>query len=600
MVQQVSTSRLLSLCALVAVVALIGCSGPKSTIQPVWQTDVGPDATVDVSPEADAVVVREEKNLKLLGGADGRLRMEQQDPAKESFGGFLKQAMKESVSLGGVSVADFDAQQYDFVILEELSGAVPGGVMLVFDYSLEDDVVRAYSVASGRPLWESEGYAWSLEKYSAGTRLASVAGLGGRAAAGEVSQEVLRNRYTESLILPIPEQDAFLFKTLGGLRLLDAKTGEQRWVSSRDVTGTGMLLAAPAPEGDLLVVTTYTSLLEAMQGGKEILRIDPETGVVKWNTRYSGSGDRLASLETVGDLAVLTFEGGGAEVFSIETGQEHLQTWTDVADDLELYIQYSQAQPVLDGTSLYAVEKDFNAVGPPDQIIRKFDLTTGEVLWSSPPIEKVTDIGDLAIVANGDFLVARSAGGRGVVGQRARGVYGYDAQTGEQRWSRVLNDGRQTTPLIVGDGVVYTAGGDSLWALDVQTGRTVRGQAFGEDVIGVDLDRIEALEDYGDRLLVLGRKGAVFVDKADFSLAGAMGYTGRSLEVMPFDRYLIVPFATGLGSDLDGLDLVSLDGADGPSLIGTVRNAQRYQPTVDGSALYIVTKKDVLRKYALN
>jgi cysteine synthase len=67
----------------------------------------------------------------------------------------------EATQVAEVSIGSMEADQYKYVMLSE------AGLALVFDYSVDDDIIRAIDLESGAQRWKQTDYRWTLEKYQA-------------------------------------------------------------------------------------------------------------------------------------------------------------------------------------------------------------------------------------------------------------------------------------------------------------------------------------------------------------------------------------------------------------------------------------------------
>ncbi|MBU5421587.1 PQQ-like beta-propeller repeat protein [Cellulomonas hominis] len=256
----------------------------------------------------------------------------------------------------------------------------------------------------------------------------------------------------------------------------DAATARTRLVeadlAARSVAGERDLPdgAAAAVVGDLLAVATASPEGVAVEG------VDAASGAPRWRTVLEGAGSAPWIGEEDGRL--LVWGGSGAWLLDPVDGRVQAE-----GDGLT----------VVDGQVLDWQGSGVRLLGPDGR---------GTAWADGTPVGVWPDDGS----AHGLLVLRRDDG---TPQGRMRAV---DPGTGEVAWERTLpQDG--TSSLVLLDGVLYGAGGTTVWAVDAATGAEVwtaegeRSDASGTGLLtdGVALLRAERAPGDGDRLLAAYR-----------------------------------------------------------------------------------------------
>ena len=587
---------------------MTGCaSSAETTLPKDWSAPVGEARTVYVEPERGDVLLGAGKDITILDGPSGEVVYGEKE--KFSLGGFLK----EATSVNGVGLGSMEADEFSYAFLND------AGLALVFDYSIEDDIIRAIDLEAGEQVWEHDDYRWSLEKYQAvGAKIASnIAqrfGLGAGAAAGAASQDLLRHRYVQDLVEEVPQTGGTLIKTVGSLRMIDTRTGEERWTLD-EVEGSGLEFVRYLPDaGELLLVTNFTSLLEAASGASDVLRIDAETGELLWKTPYgAGTGSQVRDVWTQGGRVLIDFAGGALEAFDTETGEQVLQTRDSGMAMAQrtggnlIGTRFTTTPLVDDGVVYAAHTTNFKAVGSPDKTIRKFDLETGEEIWTGEAVESMQDVRDLQHAAPGLVVARVTHGGGGTLGSDPRQVLtAWDTDSGDIVWSRQIEDIPEGDGLFRHDGLLYAAGADSLYALDAQTGDVQQQASLGPS----EIDGNVALYDLDDAVAVLGRKGLAYYSRDGLTHQETLTLPGRAMHASRYGDRLFIPVSRGmLKGVMRGLHIVDLAGRqsvgtagvksdsddENAAPAGNLRN--NYYVAEGGRILYVLNEEGQLVRY---
>lgn len=107
--------------------------------------------------------------------------------------------------------------------------------------------------------------------------------------------------------------------------------------------------------------------------------------------------------------------------------------------------------------------------GSKDKRIYALDAASGQERWAFE-MDKAVRSETPLVVADGTLCAFG----------KDRNLYAIDAQTGEKRWR--FSTGRDISPPIVANGVVYVSDGKVLYALDAQTGQERWRSSTGKDI----------------------------------------------------------------------------------------------------------------------
>ncbi|PSQ96920.1 MAG: hypothetical protein BRD55_04565 [Bacteroidetes bacterium SW_9_63_38] len=535
-----------------------GC-GASTTLQKEWEADVGMDSrTINVEPKREHLLVGKKKETTIID-ANGNTIYGEDD---SGLLGKVKDAAEEAtdIKIAGVSLSEMKSNKLDYAMLSE------PGVALAFDYSASDDIIRALDLKTGEKMWERSDYKWSLEKYQAVgakvvTGVIKNVGLAAGAATAAANSAITRERYVSNLVTKVPGRNAVLLKTVGELRRVNLKTGETDWTIDK-VKGSSLMHVKWLPSGDVVLATDYTSLLGRVSGGKELLRLNPKTGAVKWRTDHDT--DAILNAFLWKDYLLYRQADGDLEAFQIEKGTKAYEIGMDWKAKLvnttfahrgQEYSLNMGAPPVLHRDALYAPDlADVDVVGRPDHDVRKIGLADEESQWSTDPVKEMNVLSDLKIV--NDQIVGRAVGfDQGLFGDDGRQeIVGWSLSDGKERWSHESPYNMSKSGLIgmaakggeipssfnmiVDNGRAYVATDTSVVAYGLEDGRVVASapaKAPGAPGNGV------WLAEQRQSIMDVREEGVSFHAKSDLSLMGKPIEFESDIESFtPVSGYLVV------------------------------------------------------------
>ena len=589
----------------------VGC-GSSTTLKKDWEARIGPEArTVNVDSKRGHLVVGKEKSTTIIDDTGQIIYGEEDEGALARFASAVKEEATDlsNITVGGMSLAQMEANKLDYVMLPSV------GTVLAFDYTADDDIIRALDLDSGKKRWERTDYRWSLEKYQAvGAQIVQgviknvglEAGVGAAGGSAAANSTLLREQYVQDLVAKVPGQDAILLKTVDELRRVDLSTGKTRW-SQADVPGSRLMHVEWLSSGDVLVVMNHTSLLEQVSGGKEILRMDPKTGGIKW--RSSHTADLVQQTFRKKGLFLLQEPDGDIEAFRLDDGTQAYEIGMGLGTKLASVEGMRKERggkdalqtvisPIVHRGAIYIpnmTDVDLTGKTELDYNIRKFDVATGREVWASDTI-KAAYIQDFMAV--GDRIVGRAVESFGS-NDPYQEVVAWRPSDRIRQWSQgsplALSDefGRGGSNLAEHKGRIYVAADTSVVAYDAAEGtvevsapaRASGGQVAFYKQNGVFVD--------------LRDEGVSFHDPSDLSgLKSPISLKDKILNYTRKGDYLFVVAEDSWGTD----ETVYAINTQTQTLAGTIENSVRLLAVSgdmydgmavpdDASAVYLLTVK---------
>ena len=356
---------------------------------------------------------------------------------------------------------------------------------------------------------------------------------------------------TEENIVYISEMEAFAVSTKAGVHMIKARTGEELWTTAKFKGVVGAYFTTS--DGFLVMLNYKPTLLAAIFAGfkNQIVKINTKNGDIVWDQSFMGvaerkvvTRERLAKIELQGDKVFLYLNG--IQVYDYKTGT---QLWSAAFDaDINVVrppantkrfgVYGVVAEPVIVGQDVYVIDmKDKRK-----QYIKKYDLNSGKLLWTSPEIEDAKALPGMYVSGNTVMLQIggvvecqayiqrkeRQSDGTYDIQEEWRvyyrnvkpnGVQAFDAGTGALLWDSERFR-RGITNMFVADNNVYVCSGKALYAMDIRSGKDGYEIPLGDDGIGL----AEMIKDYKDRVLIIGEKGISTHKKSDGSLVASGKY----------------------------------------------------------------------------
>lgn len=242
------------------------------------------------------------------------------------------------------------------------------------------------------------------------------------------------------------------------LHAVDAVTGQELW---RRETGTTQPFPWGHESGDIypssptLARAGGRTLLYFGAGDGSVYAVEPAGGEVVW--RF-GTDGRVRSTPAVAE-GILVVGSADGVVYGLDaaTGKER---WRHATRGASL----SSAEFGFDRRTIQsspAIADGRVHVGARDGYLYTLDLATGERLWDAD--HEVSWVNSSPAVAGGRVFTGTSDG---------QFVQALDAATGEELWRREAEGIVWTSPIVLGDEVVFAEGAGRVRSLEAETGRT--------------------------------------------------------------------------------------------------------------------------------
>lgn len=242
------------------------------------------------------------------------------------------------------------------------------------------------------------------------------------------------------------------------LHAVDARTGRELW---RRETGPDRPFPWGHESGDIYPSSPTLArvggrvLLFFGAGDGSVHAVEPASGEPVWRFRTDG---RVRSTPAVaGGILVVGSADGHVYGLDAVTGEERWRHATRGASLASAEFGFDrrtiQSSPAIADGRVH--------IGARDGFLYTLDLATGERLWDAD--HEVSWVNSSPALANGRVFAGTSDG---------QFVQALDAATGEELWRREAEGIVWTSPIVLGDEVVFAEGAGRVRSLDAETGRT--------------------------------------------------------------------------------------------------------------------------------
>ncbi|MCX6292026.1 MAG: PQQ-binding-like beta-propeller repeat protein [Bacteroidetes bacterium] len=355
---------------------------------------------------------------------------------------------------------------------------------------------------------------------------------------------------TDESIIYIPELESFAVTTKTAVTLIKARTGEEVWSTQKfkGVVGAYTYMK----EGYLVMLNYKPTLLASLFSGfkNQIVKINVKNGDVVWDETYIGIVEKKAV--TREPLPYIKVENGkvflfmnGIQVYDYNTGAKQWAAAFDADQNVVSPPSHARrfgcygvvAEPIISGNDVYVIDM----LGKKKQYIKKYDLNSGKLLWTSPEIPDAKALPGMYLAGNTVVLQIggmvecqaytweqkRNPDGSTEILERwmvyhrnvkPYGVQAYDATNGKQLWESERFKKGITNAFVSGNNIIVCSG-KALYALDVTSGK----ETYEVDLKPDDVNLAQKILDYKDKVIVVGEKGVASHNKSD----GKMVCSGR-------------------------------------------------------------------------
>ncbi|KAF0202730.1 MAG: hypothetical protein FD170_1579 [Bacteroidetes bacterium] len=464
--------------------------------------------------------------------------------------------------------------------IDELIPFWESDIIFLFDRKLGKDVIAVVEMENGN-------FLWSTDKY----------------------QDV-----DEENVIYIPEEESFAISLKKELVFIKAKTGEERWSTAKFKGVVGKYVVTG--DGNLIMINFVPSSLGALFTGfkNQIVRINVKNGDIIWENTYIGRAERkVISGEFMYDLFVdndkVVLRMNGYQVYDMKTGASIWSAAFDYSPDgvasrpagaKKFGIYGAVADPIRVGNDLYILDMSNKR----NQYIKKYDVNSGKLIWTSPEIKDARAIPNMYIM--GDKVVLQIGGNveaQAYIYRRTRnadgsyttyeewkiwypnvkpnGVQTFNTADGKLVWDSERFRKGITNMIDAGENLIVSSG-KSLYKMDVNTGKELYEVPVAKGGVG----NAEMIFPFKDMVAVVGEKG-VSTFKIDNGDLVANGKYKTSMLEDRFDNIIIMKTA--------GADIASFDLNTCKFLEFKARKGATTSLTTDGSYVYVYENKTVTK-----
>lgn len=461
--------------------------------------------------------------------------------------------------------------------IDELIPFWASSTIFLFDRKLGKDQIACINLETGKSLWTTDKY-----------------------------QDV-----DESSITYIDEEDCFAITLKKELVYIKAQTGEELW-STEKFKGVVGQYYFNETDHTLTMVNFKPTALEALFAGfkNQIARINLKNGEILWENTYIGLAEKkVISRQPIYDLSVsdgkVFLRLNGMQVYDYKTGAKIWSAAYDFTPErvvgkpmgAKVFGVYGAvADPVIDGEDIYVLDMQSRS----KQYVKKYDLNTGKLLWTSPEIKDAKAIPGLKVVEGKVLLqvggvvekqyikIHRTADQ--VITERVIefenvnpcGIQALNASDGKLVWeSERFRKG--ITNMISFDGNTIVCSGKALYSLDIATGKEKYEVPVSKGGVGL-ATQIQPFKD--NVIVVVGEKGVSTFDASSGELLHSGKYRTSSLE----DRVDNILIMKTDKADIGTFDLNNCKYKDFKARTGAITTLSR-----DGNFVYVYEKKLVTK-----
>ena len=461
--------------------------------------------------------------------------------------------------------------------IDELIPFWASSTIFLFDRKLGKDQIACINLETGKSLWTTDKY-----------------------------QDL-----DESMITYISEEDCFAITLKKELVYIKAQTGEELWSTEKFKGVVGKYIYSGG-DHTLTMVNFMPTLLGSLFSGfkNQIAKIDLKTGEILWENTYIGLAEKkVISRQPIFDLNVsngkVFLRLNGMQVYDDKTGAKIWSAAYDFTPERVVGkpmgakafgVYGAVADPIIDGQDIYILDMQSRS----KQYVKKYDLNTGKLIWTSPEIKDAKAIPGMKLV-NGKILLQiggvvekqyfkMERSGDQVVrvdviefdNVNPCGIQALNASDGKLVWeSERFRKG--ITNMISFGGNTIVCSGKALYSLDLETGKEKYEVPVAKGGVGL-ATQIQPFKE--DVIVVVGEKGVSTFNANSGELLNSGKYRTSSLE----DRVDNILIMKTDKADIGTFDLNTCKYKDFKARTGALTTLSR-----DGNFVYVYEKKVVTK-----
>ena len=461
--------------------------------------------------------------------------------------------------------------------IDELIPFWASSTIFLFDRKLGKDQIACINLETGKSLWTTDKY-----------------------------QDL-----DESMITYISEEDCFAITLKKELVYIKAQTGEELWSTEKFKGVVGKYIYSGS-DHTLTMVNFMPTLLGSLFSGfkNQIAKIDLKTGEILWENTYIGLAEKkVISRQPIFDLNVsngkVFLRLNGMQVYDDKTGAKIWSAAYDFTPERVVGkpmgakafgVYGAVADPIIDGQDIYILDMQSRS----KQYVKKYDLNTGKLLWTSPEIKDAKAIPGMKLV-NGKILLQiggvvekqyfkMERSGDQVVrvdviefdNVNPCGIQALNASDGKVVWESERFRKGITNMISFGENTIVCSG-KALYSLDLETGKEKYEVPVAKGGVGL-ATQIQPFKE--DVIVVVGEKGVSTFDANSGDLLHSGKYRTSSLE----DRVDNILIMKTDKADIGTFDLNTCKYKDFKARTGALTTLSR-----DGNFVYVYEKKVVTK-----
>ncbi|HMN05629.1 MAG TPA: PQQ-binding-like beta-propeller repeat protein [Flavobacteriales bacterium] len=465
--------------------------------------------------------------------------------------------------------------------IDELIPFWESDALFLFDRKTGKDQLAVLDMATGKLLWNTETY----------------------------------QNVSEESIVYVPEEDAFAITLKDKLVWVMAKTGEEKWSTSKFKGTVGRYVVIGNKE--LVMVNFQPEGLKALLSGykNQIVRIDLSNGNIIWENTYVGRAERkvisrdfIYNLDVADDKVVLRMNG--LQVYDLNTGANLWSAAFDYTPDgvvgapsgaRKFGVYHAVADPVVVGDDMYVLDMSNRK----SQYIKKYDRNSGKLLWTSPEIKggaraipNMFVSGDKVVLQVGGAVEAQAyiykrepdgQGGWKIVQEwrvwhpivKPCGIQAFNTNDGSFAWESERFKKGITNALMMDNNLIVCSGKE-LYRMDMATG----AEAFTVPVSKGGVGLAQQIMAFQDKVVVVGDKGVSTFNMTTGEPVAMGKYKKSEVEAVEGDR-LIMKTAKA--------DIACFNLNDCTFQEYRARNEATTSMSTDGNFVYVYDKRNVIK-----
>jgi outer membrane protein assembly factor BamB len=426
-------------------------------------------------------------------------------------------------------------------------------------------------------------------------------------------------------VLYIPEMNAYAIVTNDALTMVKARTGEELWSSKTMNTPVGKYLYDSKEKMITMVNMPRTFLGSMLKGFKnQIIKFNALTGDIMWEQTFRGliekkvvTKDPVVSF-VLADGNKLMLQLQGLQVYDYQTGKPLWSATYDVTFEefarvktpgrvVAKGVYGAVADPLYDGEFVYIL--DFQ--GRRSQYLKKYEVNSGKLVWTSPEIKDARAIPGLYKIDNVILLqVGGSVEVQGITQQTTSGpngsttttytsisynnvrpynVQAFSAKDGTQIWESERFKRGITNMFPYGNDLIICSG-KALYKVDYLTGNEKYEISLGDDEIGLANKIINPLtlgnDVNKDNVIIVGEMG---VSSHNMS-TGAKVWANRTRSGEFNGVYGTTAFYQKENDDQFAIDVNT-----GAATFYNARKNSKAEYSSDGKYLYSFERKSIIK-----